>query len=212
MSADCTRPACCDRILDAALEMFREQGYAASIDAVASRAQVARQTIYNHFDNKQVLFEAALEKAIAELFSTVKDDAGDMRARLIRFGLALRARALSPESIKLQRVLTSEAPRFPELAQSFFRRCVLGSCEQMARVLETAMREGRLRRDDPLEAARLFMEMLVGLDRWRMLFGGAPADPAGEKQHVTRVVDFFLRAYAAPPGAKMTAVRWRQTG
>jgi hypothetical protein len=58
------------------------------------------------------------------------------------------------------------------------------------------MREGRLRRDDPVEMARLFMEMLVGLDRWRMLYGGTTPPAGGEKKHVTRVVDFFMRAYA----------------
>lgn len=201
MSSEPVRLACADRILEAALEVFREVGYGASIEAVACRAQVARQTIYNHYGSKQALFEAALAKAIAEFFSTVKADAGDLRERLIRFGMALRAQALSSATIQLMRVLTSEAPRFPELADSFFRHCVVGSYEQMAEVLEKAMRDGKLRRDDPREAARLFMEMLTGLDRWRMLFGGAPPDPAGEPERVARTVDFFLRAYAPAPGA-----------
>lgn len=202
---DCVTPACVGRILDAALEVFREHGYSASIDAVASRARVARQTIYNHFSSKQALFGAALEKAIAELFSTVRAGEGDLRERLIRFGVELRARALNPRSIKLQRVLMSEAPRFPDLAAGFFDHCIVGSYAQMSGVFEKAMRDGRLRRDDPLEAARLFMEMLVGLDRWRLLFGGTAPDPAGEKQHVTRVVDFFLRAYAAVPSSNVLA-------
>jgi TetR/AcrR family transcriptional regulator, mexJK operon transcriptional repressor len=196
MSVTSAIAACPDRILDAALDVFCEHGYRASIDAVASRANVARQTIYNHFGSKEALFGAALEKAIAELFSEVRASDGELRDRLIRFGLALRARALSPESIKLQRVLIGEAPRFTELAESFFKTCFLGSYAQMSAVFEKAMREGRLRRDDPVEMARLFMEMLVGLDRWRMLYGGTTPPAGGEKKHVTRVVDFFMRAYA----------------
>lgn len=192
-----TAVACPHRILEAALEVFCEHGYRASIDAVASRANVARQTIYNHFRSKEALFGAALEKAIAELFSAVRTSDGDLRDRLIRFGLELRVRALSPESIKLQRVLIGEAPRFPELADSFFKHCFLGSYAQMSAVFEKAMGEGRLRRDDPVEMARLFMEMLVGLDRWRSLYGGTAPQAAGEKKHVTQVVDFFMRAYAA---------------
>lgn len=187
---------CVRRILDAALEVFREHGYNASIEAVATRANVARQTIYNHFSGKQALFSAALEHAIAELFATLKSGDGDLRERLIRFGVELRARALNPRAIKWQRVLLSEAPRFPDLADSFFRRCIVGSYAHMAVVFEKAMREGLIRRDDPLETARLFMEMLVGLDRWRMFFGGTAPDPARERAHATRVVDFFLRAYA----------------
>jgi TetR/AcrR family transcriptional regulator, mexJK operon transcriptional repressor len=199
LSVPATNAACVERILDAALEVFREHGYGASIDAVASRANVARQTIYNHFKSKEALFGAALEKAIAELFSTLRAGDGDLRARLIRFGIELRARALHPKSIKLQRVLIGEAPRFPDLADSFYRYCVLGSCEQMATVFAAAMRNETMRRDDPLETARLFMEMLVGMDRWRMLYGGSAPDAAAEKKHVTRAVDFFLRAYTMSP-------------
>lgn len=195
--------ACVARILDAALEEFREHGYAASIDAVASRAHVARQTIYNHFSGKQALFGAALEHAIAELFAALNAGGGDLRERLIRFGVELRARALAPQSIKLQRALLSEAPRFPELAEQYFNRCVLGACHQMAAVFERAMQEGRLRRS-PFETARLFIEMVVGLDRWRMLYGGPAPDAARDPERVARVVDFFLRAYAPAP---MAAVR-----
>lgn len=196
--------ACVARILDAALEEFREHGYAASIDAVASRAHVARQTIYNHFSGKQALFGAALEHAIAELFAALNAGGGDLRERLIRFGVELRARALAPQSIKLQRALLSEAPRFPELAEQYFNRCVLGACHQMAAVFERAMQEGRLRREDPFETARLFIEMVVGLERWRMLYGGPAPDAARDPDHVARVVDFFLRAYAP---ARVAAVR-----
>lgn len=206
MSSEPIKTACADRILEAALEVFREVGYGASIEAVACRAQVARQTIYNHYGSKQALFEAALEKAIAQFFSTVKADAGDLRERLIRFGMALRAQALSADTIQLQRVLTSEAPRFPELAESFFRHCVVGSHAQMAEVLEKAMRDGQLRRDDPREAARLFMEMLTGLDRSRMLFGGPAPNPDGEAERVARTVDFFLRAYAPARATGAAAV------
>lgn len=199
MPADCVNPACAERILDAALEVFKEHGYRASIDAVASRADVARQTIYNHFESKEALFGAALQRAIAELFSSVRTADGDLRERLIRFGLELRERCLDPESIKLQRVLINEAPRFPELADGFFKHCFLGAYTQMATVFEKAMNEGSLRRDDPVEMARLFMEMLVGFDRSRMLFGGMAPSGVGEKKQVTRVVDFFMRAYAAAP-------------
>ncbi len=204
MATDCATAACADRILDAALEVFCEQGYAASIEAVATRAAVARQTIYNHFGSKQALFGAALEKAITELFSSLKTDDGDLRARLIRFGLQLRARALSAESIKLQRVLIGEAPRFPDLAAGFFRHCMLGSYTHMSGVFQKAMAAGRMRRDDPTEMARLFMEMLIGLDRWRMLYGGPAPKPGQEQAHVERAVDLFLRACA--PTARMAAV------
>jgi len=196
MSAQLDHPACVSRILEAALDVFSEQGYGASIEQIASRANVARQTIYNHFGGKQALFETALERAISALFESVKAEDAVLRERLIRFGLVFRARVLSPRSIRLHRVLTGEAPRVPDLARSFFDRCFLGSTAQMASVFERAMRDGELRRDDARDTARLFMEMLIGPDRWRMLLGGESPDPATEQDSVTRMVDHFLRAYS----------------
>jgi AcrR family transcriptional regulator len=198
--------ACTGRILEAALAVFCKDGYNASIDAVAQRAKVARQTIYNHFGSKEALFEAALERASADLFAKLETGDGDLRERLIRFGLEFRARVLNPESINLHRVLTSEAPRFPELATSFYNNCVMRCCKQMSRLIDNAMREGRLRRDDPLEAAQLLVEILVGFDRLGLLFGAPAPKPAAEKARVARLIDLFLRAYATVPAAAL-AVR-----
>ena len=207
MSAQLESPACVHRILEAALDVFSEQGYRASIEQIALRADVARQTIYNHFGGKQALFEAALERAIEELFSTVRAGEGDLRERLIRFGVALRARVLSARSIRLHRVLIGEAPRVPQLADAFFKRCFLGSQEQMAVVLERAMRTGELRRDDALEAARLLLETLVGTDRWRLLLGGSAPDAKLEPARVARTVDHFLRAFAPGVGDAVRSLR-----
>jgi len=49
------RQATRTRILDAALALFLEQGYAAtSVDEIAERADVARRTLFNHFVRKLV--------------------------------------------------------------------------------------------------------------------------------------------------------------
>jgi TetR/AcrR family transcriptional regulator, mexJK operon transcriptional repressor len=193
-SEDCTHSACTARILDAALQVFCEEGYGASIDAVANRAKVARQTIYNHFESKHALFQAALEHAAAELSAPLEADDGDLRERLVRFGLSFRARVLAPESIRLHRVLVSEAPRFPDLASTIYTNCILRTCQQVAALLE---RDGRLRRDDAFEAAQFFLDMLVGFDRLKLLFvGGAAPDAATEKVRVMRVVDRLLYGYA----------------
>lgn len=46
-------------ILDAALELFAEQGYAATtIDQIADRADLARRTVFNHFPRKRDMLDA----------------------------------------------------------------------------------------------------------------------------------------------------------
>jgi AcrR family transcriptional regulator len=52
-----------ERILKAAYELFSRQGVQATgIDAIISRAGVARQTLYRHFDSKEALVVAFLER------------------------------------------------------------------------------------------------------------------------------------------------------
>ncbi|KPC50543.1 TetR/AcrR family transcriptional regulator [Amantichitinum ursilacus] len=183
-----------DRVLEAAFQVFCESGYRASIDLVAARAGVARQTIYNHFGSKQALFESTLAGSVADMLGTLGGGDVALRERLLAFAGNFRQRVLSPDAINLHRVLTSEAPRFSGLAQDFYRNCIQHCAGHVAEQFEIAMQQGLLRRENPQRAAMMLLDMLASQDRTRMLFGGAAPDPAGEAQLVEEVVDFFLRA------------------
>ncbi|HEU5337726.1 MAG TPA: helix-turn-helix domain-containing protein, partial [Sulfuricaulis sp.] len=90
------------RLLDAALEAFREEGYQVSIDRIAARAHVARQTLYNHFPSKDALFTEVVRHAIQSVLITLDGD-GDVRATLLAFSEAYRAKILSAEGIAIFR-------------------------------------------------------------------------------------------------------------
>jgi AcrR family transcriptional regulator len=59
MRADALRNR--ERLLEAAREVFREQGYDASLDEVAKRAGVGAGTLYRHFPSRDVLMDAILQ-------------------------------------------------------------------------------------------------------------------------------------------------------
>ena len=50
-----------DRIVEVAREVFREQGYDASLDEVAKRAGVGPGTLYRHFPNRDALLDAIMQ-------------------------------------------------------------------------------------------------------------------------------------------------------
>jgi len=63
------------RILDAALALFLEQGYAAtSVDEIAERADVARRTLFNHFVRKQDLLAAWVGERRSRLSEMLAED------------------------------------------------------------------------------------------------------------------------------------------
>lgn len=181
------------RLLEAALAAFAQEGYGVSIDRIASRAQVARQTIYNHFGSKEGLFAEVIRQASRSILITL-DGSADVRSTLIAFGQAYRERLLSPEGIAIFRILTAEAPHFPALAKQFFQMGPAATRARLADYLESAMHAHRLRRDDPRLAAELFAAMLVDYERLRSLLamGIEPVDA----QKTERIVDGFLRMYA----------------
>ncbi|WP_372523634.1 TetR/AcrR family transcriptional regulator [Sulfuricaulis sp.] len=181
------------RLLEAACDAFREEGYKVSIDRLAARAHVARQTLYNYFPSKDVLFAEAVRHIIQSVLVTLDRD-GDVRATLLGFGKAYRAKVLSSEGIAIFRTLMAEAPRFPALAKQFFRQGPQTTRKRLAEYLARAMKEGQLKRDDPDFAAEMLAAMLADFDRLRGLMN-LQTDLLKPKK-TAQVVDCFLRAFA----------------
>ncbi|MBS0329007.1 MAG: TetR/AcrR family transcriptional regulator [Proteobacteria bacterium] len=182
-----------ERLLAAACEAFREEGYQVSIDRIAARAQVARQTLYNHFHSKDALFGEVVRHSIQSVLVTLDGD-GDVRATLLAFGDAYRTRLLSPEGLAIFRTMVAEAPRFPELAKQFFRQGPHTTRKRLAKYLAQAMEAGELRKDDPDFAAEMLTAALIDLDRLRGLIN-LQTDLL-KPTKTAQVVDCFLRAFA----------------
>jgi AcrR family transcriptional regulator len=56
-----------DRIVEVAREVFREQGYEASLDEVATRAGVGPGTLYRHFPTRGNLVDAIMQSWVARV-------------------------------------------------------------------------------------------------------------------------------------------------
>ncbi len=87
-----------ERILDAAKEAFRRDGYAAPLDEVAARAGVARPHLYRYFRSRE---EIVLEVLISEIRDV-------NRARWERFTLTGPVRPLILESLILGHDVANE--------------------------------------------------------------------------------------------------------
>jgi TetR/AcrR family transcriptional repressor of mexJK operon len=184
-----------ERLLAAATEVFLEHGYGASVEMLVQRAGVARQTFYNHFENKESLFAEAMRHCISEVTVPLDAHAGDVRETLLQFGRAYRARVLSPQSIAKFRIITAQAQRFPELTGEDYAQGLGKMLKRVARFLQAAMDAGQLRRDDAEFAAEMLLSMLAAMERARMLFG-VDNPLHDEQQRVERIVDGFLRMFA----------------
>lgn len=186
-----------ERVLRAAAEAFLHRGYHASVDDIARRAGVAKQTVYHHFPSKHRLFEAAACDLAKHLLVELEAGPGDVRTALVSFARAYRKRVLGREGLAMFRTLTAEVPRFPDLARAVYQGGAGEMVRRLAGVLKSAMEKGELMRDDPQFAAELFLSMLAGQERVRRLYGinGKTNGSEPESRRVPRIVDCFLRAY-----------------
>jgi TetR/AcrR family transcriptional repressor of mexJK operon len=185
-----------DRLFAAAMELFMEHGYDASVDMIICRAGVARQTFYNHFQNKESLFTEVLRNCMGDILVPLTENSGDLRATLKKFAAGYRQRALCPAGVAGYRTMVGQAQRFPELTRESFESGIGHMVGILADLLGKAMESGELRRDDPQFAAEMLMSMLAGLERSRLLMG-AESPPCDEAQRVEAIVDGFLRMFEA---------------
>jgi len=180
------------RVLKAATDSFLARGYSSSVDDIARRAGVAKQTVYHHFPSKDRLFkEVARDLAMSVL---VELEGSDVRAALLSFAIAYRERALGAQGVAAFRTLVPTVPRFKALAKAMYANTAGELVGRLAQYLEGAMQAGRLRRDDPVLAAEMLMSMLAGVDRVKRLFGVHDQRESNQRR-AARIVDCFLRAY-----------------
>jgi TetR/AcrR family transcriptional regulator, mexJK operon transcriptional repressor len=176
-----------ERVLRAATSSFLARGYGSSVDDIARRAGVAKQTVYQHFANKDELFKAVAGDLAKRVL--VKLEGGDIRQSLIRFAVEYRKRALGAQGIATFRTLVPEVPRFRAVARDMYAN----SAGQMVRRLAEFLKE-KLEAPDPEFSAEMLLSMLAGLDRMKRLFA-LPPGPESESARAARIVDLFLKAH-----------------
>ena len=192
-----------ERILAAAHRVFLDAGYgAASMEAIARTAGVAKQTLYAHFGTKAGLFGAIMRDRCDWLLEPLPaaDDADhDPATALQAIGHRFIATILAPEALARFRVVITEHARFPELAEVFFAagpaRASAGLAEYLARLHHRRL----LSIPDPHAAASRFFGMIRGDLYLRHLLGLQTETAAGEADAVVAgAVGAFLAAHRLP--------------
>ena len=203
MPAERSRPDKHDAITRAASETFLAEGFdRASLDQIAPRAGVSKQTIYSHFADKQALFLAICSELTEKLTIPLRrppSGAGDLRTILQRLGEDALAMMLHPASLDLHRLIVGAAARFPELGQAAYDAGAGRMITDLSALLAQRSRSGDglsrpLARDEADRLAEQFIGMLRGFHQVRGLLGIAPVPPAEARSYVAACVDLLLRA------------------
>lgn len=142
-------PACDAAILQAALDIFAEDGYAGvSIDGVAARAGVGKATIYRRYSSKAEMVVEAVRCGAA-----VDDrlpDTGDLRADLTSMMQPLIDR-LRGDDRKLLTTFALERLHDPDLQEQFNRSVIGKKRDHLRHLVASAVERGELPADADVE-------------------------------------------------------------
>ena len=187
-------------ILEAAQAAFLVHGYdRTTMDDVAARAAVSKQTVYKHFSDKQSLFTAVITGEIEETEALTTDlvsglgASDDLERDLLRFARRHVEEVLQPHIVQLRRIVIAESERFPDLARTWYSRGPEQAHAALAEQLSQLATRGLLAVPDPLAAAETLNWLILAAPLTRATFN---LPTPNLKAHTTESIRIFLTAHA----------------
>jgi AcrR family transcriptional regulator len=161
-------------IVEAALDEFIARGFAATrLDDVAKRAGVAKGTIYLHFKDKEALFEELVRTAIVPLVARLEPPsppAGSVREALERFALTFIQEVATTRRGDIVRLIVAEGPRFPAIADFYYREVVSRGLAAMSGLLKLGIARGEVRLPALADYPQIVVAPAIVSVIWKSLF------------------------------------------
>jgi AcrR family transcriptional regulator len=140
-----------DAILAAALDEFSASGFAATrLDDVARRAGVAKGTIYLHFADKETLFQELIRMELSPVVAALEQVShADIPLRQVtdRLVEVFVREIFGTRRKDVIRLVLTEGPRFPALAEFYFREVISRVMATIRDMLRRAHERGELKTD-----------------------------------------------------------------
>ena len=189
-------------ILEAALSVFAEKGFAAArMDEIATRARVSKGTIYLYFESKEAVFraliQATLVRRVSDLAALVRDHKGPVAPLLRELLLRLGHFVSTSDLVVLPKMVIAEAGNFPDLARIYREEVVERGLTMFGGLLQAGMDRGELRKVPVQHAVRLCMAPLLLAAIWRTTFAPFDREPYDYAGLVEAHVATLLRGLQA---------------
>lgn len=187
------------QILEGARRVFLERGFeAASMNDITRAAGVSKGTIYAYFSGKDELFECLIgqeKREQAERMFDLDRNAPSIATELEELGVRLVTAITQPESVARMRMVVGVTQRLPEMGRALYDAGPKVGNIRLAAYFADLDAAGRIRFDDPMQAARQFLDLTVSDPVRRVMFGLEPVSQDELRRTVRAATAMFLRAY-----------------
>jgi len=163
-------------IIEAALDEFIARGFAATrLD------DVAKGTIYLHFKDKEALFEELIRTAIVPLVSRLTAPpsvaGAPVRDMIEGFATAFIHDVVTTRRGDIVRLIVAEGPRFPEIADFYYREVVSRGLAGMRALIEIGVARGEIKQKNLARFPQILVAPAIVAVIWQSLFSRhAPLD------------------------------------
>ena len=186
-----------EELLNVALDIFLEKGFdQTTMEEIAIRVGMSKRTVYARYEDKARLFRAAVHRAIerytvprADVEALATDDLRETLAAIARQRIANVAR---PVATKLQRILTAQSYRFPELFHAAFDEGAGPTISFLKDLFIRYSESGEIHVTDPRRAAVAFLSLVVGGPA-RTIVSGNKIERQEIEDHIRFAVALFLK-------------------
>lgn len=168
-------------IVEAAMEEFISRGFAATrLDDIAKRAGVAKGTIYLHFRDKESMFEELVRVVIVpvvERLTALPPPTGSVRDLIEAFASSFLKEVIGTRRGDLVRLIVAEGPRFPAVADFYYREVVSRGIAAMRALIELGIARGEIREKNLARYPQILVAPAMIAVIWQSLFARhAPLD------------------------------------
>lgn len=187
-------------LLDVALKEFLAHGYGgASLARIVRNAGVSKTTLWSRYADKAALFRAIMQRQIDGMGSGELLAPGGARPELAS-GLRTYARralhaAVEGEMAAVERLLATEAARFPELGKAAVERTMLG-VRQVTEFIRACTRDDPQPCRDAEGVARHFIGALQGWHSMQQL-ACTTASKQQREVYADRLVELIMASRPA---------------
>jgi AcrR family transcriptional regulator len=161
-------------IVEAAMQEFIARGFAATrLDDIAKRAGVAKGTIYLHFKDKESMFEELIRTAIVPLVGRLTGPppaSGSIRDMIEGVGLNFIREIVSTPRADIVRLIIAEGPRFPSIADFYYREVISRGLAGMRALIELAIARGEIRQKGLANYPQILVAPAIVAVIWKGLF------------------------------------------
>ena len=188
-----------ERILEAALEMFSQNGYAGTnIRELSASLGLVKSGVYKHYESKEAIWNALLDRMIAyygerfgspEHLPTVPETAEELVALTMRM---VNITVHDEKIIMTRKVLTLEQYRDKRACELATKHFLTGLTEMFTRIFAGMMEKGVLCKDDPEMLAFAYTAPISALIHL------CDREPEKTEEAIARVEAFsrhFVRTY-----------------